>query len=105
MALSSFTIGAVNTVGCSSNSTHLTQRQVICPALMLSRQMRARNKSKKVFLFYSGQYIYYKTVVELNYITSHLAYEKELMSFNNATNIPTEQEGGILRVHDNVLLR
>lgn len=38
VALSSFTIGAVHTVGRSADPTHLTQRQVICPALMLSGQ-------------------------------------------------------------------
>lgn len=35
VALSSFPIGAINTVGGSADPTHLAQREVICPALML----------------------------------------------------------------------
>lgn len=36
VALRSFAVGAVHTVGGSADPTHLAQRKVICPALMLS---------------------------------------------------------------------
>ena len=37
VTLRSFPIRAVHTVGGSADPTHLAQRKVICPALMLSR--------------------------------------------------------------------
>lgn len=43
VALRSFAIRAVHTVGCCANPTHLTQRQVICPALMLLKKTEKTN--------------------------------------------------------------
>lgn len=42
VALGAFAISAVHTVWCCADPTHLTQRQVICPALVLSHKERQK---------------------------------------------------------------